>query len=388
MTQGKEAGSKRVRLVQNVLLAASSTVFFLAALEGGARLAGQRPCLNPTSQAEGAETKIRSHPLRQYELVPGSTFTFEREAAIRHNLSPDYLDTWERITYRINSLGLRGPEASGPKSADTVRVLVLGDSVAFGWGIEEEDSLVYQLQRHLNRSERGTQFEVWNAGVPGYATWHELQYLVEKEETFEPDVILVTFMFNDVDGNNEAVHEQPLGMGALARTFALLNRRSALLCFVRNTALRLKLQQSQACQGPNCWDETEKLLDGLVEESHKLGSAIALVAFPMRRQVEPDAEPSYYDRALGENPKEGYQDVVARLCHKRGIAYLDLLPAFQEATTQGQRSLFLDFEHPNSQGHHVAAEAMSPFLAILQPITETSRYNHSQALTYSDGVRK
>jgi len=363
MTQGEAGRSKWVSLAQNLLLAAASIVFTLAALEGIARLAGQRPCLNPTSQAEGAENKVRLHPLRQYELVPGSTFTFEREAAIRHNLSPDYLDTWERITYRINSLGLRGPEVSAEKAADTVRILVLGDSVAFGWGIEEENTLVYQLQQRLNQPQTGTRFEVWNAGVPGYATWHELAYLVEAGETFDPDLTLVAFLFNDVDGNNEAVHKQPLGMGSVAKAFTLLTRKSAFLCFLRNTALSFRLRRLQPCQGPNCWDETETLLDGLVEQSRKLGSALVLVAFPMRLQVEPDAEPGYFDRALGENPQENYQDVIARLCHERGIAYLDLLSPFQDAMMQEQSTLFLDPDHPNGRGHHVAAEAIYQLLA-------------------------
>jgi len=368
MTPDEAAPSKWANLAQNLLLAVASAVLFLAALEGIARLAGQRPCVNPTSEAEGAEAKIRAHPLRQYELVPGSTFTFKREAAIRHNLRPDFLDTWERITYRINSLGLRGPEASAAKPANTTRILVLGDSVAFGWGIEEEDTLVHQLQQHLNQAETGTHFEVWNAGVPGYATWHELQYLVEKGATFDPDVILVAFMFNDVDGNNEAVHQQPLGMGGLARAFALLTRKSALLCFLRNAALGFRLRHLHPCQGPNCWDETKVLLDGLVEQSRKMGSVLALVAFPMRRQIEPAAELSYYDRALGENPEQNYQDIIARLCHERGIAYLDLLPAFQRAMEQEQSSLFLDFEHPNARGHHVAAEALYRFL-LMQKLT-------------------
>jgi len=388
MTRGEAAPSNWRDLALNLLLAFASTVFFLGAIEGMARLGGQRPCLNPTAQAEGAETKVRSHPLRQYELVPGATFTFDREAAIRHNLSPDYLDTWERIPYRINSLGLRGSETSAEKPADTVRILVLGDSVAFGWGVEEGDSLVRQLQQELDQLDTGTRFEVWNAGVPGYATWHELQYLLEKGEAFDPDLILVAFLFNDVDGNNEAVHKQPLGMGAAAKAFTWLTRKSALLCFVRNQALEFRLRNLQPCQGPNCWDETETLLDGLVTQSQRLGSALTLAAFPMRLQVEPNAEPGYYDRALGENPQGTYQDIIVRLCHERGIAYLDLLPAFQEAMAQEQRTLFLDADHPNARGHHVAAAAISAFLGTFEPLAETSRQDRSYTLTYWNGVGK
>lgn len=388
MMQGEAAPDKRRFLVQNLFLAAASAVFFLAALEGMARLARQRPCLTSTGQAEGAETKVRSHPLREYELVPGSTFTFEREAALRHNLSPDYLDAWERVDYRINSLGLRGAEVDTAKPEGTYRILVLGDSVAFGWGVEEEDALVNQLQQRLNQGGSAPRFEVWNAGVPGYATWHELVYLVEKGATFRPDLILVTFLFNDVDGNNEAVHNQPLGVGAAARTFTLLSSRSALLCFVRNSALSFRLRRLQPCQGPNCWDETVGLLGELVQQSRKLGSALALVAFPMRLQVEPNAEPGYYDRALGENPREGYQDIIARLCRERGIAYLDLQPAFERAMESQTDALFLDADHPNAKGHQVAAEAIYQFLTEVEPIAQTFRRASYPVLGYVNGVHK
>src|SRR5262245_15661592 len=44
------------------------------------------------------------------------------------------------VPVRINSLGLRGGEIARPKPKGTWRVLVLGDSVAFGWGVREEET--------------------------------------------------------------------------------------------------------------------------------------------------------------------------------------------------------------------------------------------------------
>ena len=352
-------------LAQNLLLAGASTVLFLAGLEGAARLAGQRPCHGLAQQTEGTGSKVRAHPLRQYELVPGSEFTFDREAAVRHGLSPDYLDAWERVTYRVNSLGLRGEEVSLAKSDGTERILVLGDSVGFGWGIEEQDTLSSQLQQLLSQSSSGQQFEVWNVGVPGYATWQELAYLTEKGAAFRPDWVIVPFLFNDVDGNNEAVQSQPFGMSGLAQTLVQATQKSAVLCFLRNQALEFRLTRLHACRGPNCWGMTEQVLDELVAQCRKLDCGLALVAFPMRLQVEPGAEPGYYDRALGADAQQGYQDVISRLCTARGIPYLDLLPAYQTAMAGTAHSLFLDADHPNAEGSRLAAREMLPFLEQL-----------------------
>ena len=362
--QGAASGKWRA-LAQNLLIAAVSTLLFLAVLEGVARLAGQKPCAGPAQQAEGAGSKVRYHPLRQYDLIPGSTFTSEREAGARHGLSPDDLDAWERVTYRINSLGMRGAEASLAKPTDTFRILVLGDSVAFGWGLEEQDTLSSQLQQLLDSASTGKHLQVWNAGVPGYATWQELSYLVEKGDALRPDLVIVPFLFNDVDGNNEAAQTQPFGMSRAAQLFAAWTQKSAALCFVRNLALEFRLKQLQPCRGPNCWGATESLLDGLAAQSTRLGSALAFVAFPMRLQLEPDAEPGYYDRALGSNPQQNYQDIIARLCSDRHIPYLDLLPTFRAAMPQGQRTLFLDADHPNAEGSRLAARAAVPFVLQL-----------------------
>jgi lysophospholipase L1-like esterase len=367
--QPHAARARWIGLAQNLLLAACSTLMCIASLEGLARLTGQQTCAQPAEQTEDSGEKVRFHPLRLYELVPGSTFTFEREAALRHGLSPDYLDTWERISYRINSLGLRGAEPKLAKTDGSFRILVLGDSVAFGWGVEEGDTFSSQLQQHLNRTSSGQRFEVWNAGVPGYATWQELEYLIETGWSFQPDLVLVAFLFNDVDGNNEASQDSPFGAGTWGKSFTLWARKSALVCFLRNTALGLRVKYLQPCQGPNCWGDTETALDGLVVQADTLGSSLVVAAFPMRLQIEPDAEPGYYDRALGENADQSYQGIISRLCRERAIGFLDLLPAFQQAYSTESITLFLDADHPNTQGHHVAAEAAHQFLLELLSTT-------------------
>jgi len=361
-TQQQAASSKWRDLALNLLIAIVSALLFLAVLEGLARLAGQKPCAVLAQQAEASGGKLRYHPVRQYELVPGITFTFDRVAGARHGLVGDDLDAWEKITYRINSLGMRGAEASLEKPAGTLRVLVLGDSVAFGWGLEEQDTLSSQLQQLLDSAGTGKRFQVWNAGVPGYATWQELSYLAEKSAALQPDLVILPFLFNDVDGNNEAEQTQPFGMSRAAQLFATWTQRSAALCLVRTLALDFRLRHLQPCRGPNCWGATESALDGLKAQTARLDSGLAVVAFPMRLQLEPDAEPGYYDRALGDNPQENYQDIISRLCRDRQVPYLDLLPAFRAAMPQAQQTLFLDADHPNAEGSRLAARAMLPFV--------------------------
>ena len=70
-----------------------------------------------------------------------------------------------RIT--INSDGFRG--ADWPrKNSEVSRVLLLGDSEAFGWGVDNERTFASLV------SARRGDLEVLNAGISGYGTDQEL----------------------------------------------------------------------------------------------------------------------------------------------------------------------------------------------------------------------
>ncbi|GEM_PF-4104491 len=66
---------------------------------------------------------------------------------------------------RINSLGFRGPEVA-PPSPGTVRVAVLGRSVAFGWGVAERQAWPFVMERLL--AAKGVSAQVVNLSVPAW----------------------------------------------------------------------------------------------------------------------------------------------------------------------------------------------------------------------------
>ena len=106
--------------------------------------------------------------------------------------APDY-----RVTVRTNALGLRGPEAAPQPPAGVTRVLVLGDSFAFGYVVEDEESFPRRLETRW-RAE-GRTVEVLNAAVPGYSADHHLVYLRTRGLALEPDLVLVALCENDID---------------------------------------------------------------------------------------------------------------------------------------------------------------------------------------------
>src|SRR5262245_27674647 len=96
---------------------------------------------------------------------------------------------------RVSSLGLRGPEVGSRPPAGVRRILVLGDSVAFGWGLDEAESFPARLAEALGSRSLGV--EVLNAGVPGYSIASEAALHRELAPALAPDAVVVAVSLND-----------------------------------------------------------------------------------------------------------------------------------------------------------------------------------------------
>jgi lysophospholipase L1-like esterase len=100
------------------------------------------------------------------------------------------------VAVHVNALGLRGPERTAAKPPRTRRILVLGDSFAFGFGVGQNEMFSAELERLLR--ERGLQVEVLSSGVPGWSLDNELVYLRTEGFDLDPDLILIATCENDL----------------------------------------------------------------------------------------------------------------------------------------------------------------------------------------------
>lgn len=93
------------------------------------------------------------------------------------------------IDIRLNSKGTRDPEVSLEKA----EILILGDSQAFGWGVEREESLSGQLEKMTGR-------KVLTVAYPSYGTVREILKL-RQFDVSNIKWVIVQYHENDRDEN-------------------------------------------------------------------------------------------------------------------------------------------------------------------------------------------
>lgn len=147
--------------------------------------------------------------------------------------------TFLDLPLRTDALGLRNPE--GPAPAKGPRVVVLGPSSTFGWGVREEETYSRVLEGLLRG--RGIPASVVNAGEIGYSTWQGLEFYRRHYLGSKPDLIVIAYGVNDVDRHRFFFSDPRPDSEGLAQ------ERSKWMLGAQNLAARLRMFHVARRQG-------------------------------------------------------------------------------------------------------------------------------------------
>jgi lysophospholipase L1-like esterase len=280
-------------------------------------------------------------------------------------LRPDYTGPFAfGSKVAVNSIGLRDVEYA-PKAPGEIRILSLGDSYTFGWGVELHDSFVKVLERKLRDKLATTRIAVVNAGVTGYSTRQELLALADLYDVIRPDMVLVTFAAtNDVYENH--VFEERLRQGILA-PLGPISRRSHVARLVLRATWSARF--FAANRSPTSVRETLSLLDRLQSEAESRHLPLLMLMMPARAEIDPSARRStslMMKLHLGGLLSRPRQTVTAHWSG-RLVDHIDLLPALSDA--RRKTDVFLPGDpHFNPEGNRVVAEAI--FNRVAQMVSD------------------
>ncbi len=165
-------------------------------------------------------------------------YHFEEARWIQYRMKPNVdtlavnpfnrIEVAKNITFQLtsNSDGFRGHKL-GPKRPRVTRIVTIGDSSTFGWGVELEHTFQHILEAKLNKSLPGS-MEVINLGIPGQNTRHGVGMLRHYAMPLEPDLLIMSYGANDPrlvpTAADELLAAHDTYLGALR--FVLLELRS------------------------------------------------------------------------------------------------------------------------------------------------------------------
>ena len=352
---------RRVRTIGLVLLAATlvgGVLFFELAV---------RLFWNDPNAGDGKEMIVRSSeiPELEYELIPGATGV-----------------AWS-TDVRVNSHGLRGAEFEKQKGQH-FRIAVVGDSVAFGNLLPEEDVFPYRLQALLD--EEPGAYEVLNFAVGGYDIVQEVTQVEHRVVAFEPDLVVLAYSMNDAwvssitSGYLKRVREQqqnPLfashlyrfiisqfGRASLARDIGEVNTEEVFKERYRDHiepigADEQPLRRLMASVPPGnlVWYRDDFRIGRVRYSLGKLAGIAEREGFEVVVLVVP-----YLVWEDGNYRFRMIHEILRGEAERAGFTFLDPLEEFLQHSTADLRVKPGDPAHPNGIGHRILAETLRDYL--------------------------
>ena len=327
--------SSRRQSTFNLILAALCLLGLIAGAEIGVRVAfsgGLDYGIEMWKYARWLK-RVAADPLVGHEHVPG------RSARLMG------------VDVTINSKGLRDREFDYSKPEQTRRVLMLGDSLAFGWGVPWDQTTSKQLEVLLRNGKPMNHWEVINTGVGNYNTAMEVRFFLDEGTRYQPDIVIVNYFINDAEptpsyqGNilNEHLQSWVYLTDRLDLVWRLLGARKNWTDYYRD------LYRADA---PG-WRQAQSAMKQLGAHCREHGLRCLLVNQPELHDLKHDP----------------FRETRAAIDEAAAAAGLEVLDLYDTLKGQDEASLWVtpDDAHPNGRCDALFARAVFDYLEAPRP---------------------
>lgn len=360
---------RSLRVLTSVLLIAS-TVLSVAAAEGIARFFIQLP-----QERTYPQVRYQAHPVRGFTLSPNQIAFTKDQAAT------------------IDARGFRASGMTATAELSPFRIIALGDSFTFGYGVADHETWPAMLESRL-----GQKVQVINAGTTSYSVFHELDLFKEKGLGLKPRLLIHGLYWNDhmmnrpprptdpplltADGHfTWDGDDNPAGDPSWLRAARWL-RSHSVLAYSAMTQLRRYLTPAESGAHlydveyrkflagelvPEAWQAVDDFYRDIKQLGEESGFIIYVIIFPVRDIV-----------TMPDPANHVYPKYVRGLLEKHGIPYLDGIALWQQKKLGVD--LFLPYdEHLTAEGYRVISEEVAARLC------STASADDSGTLCRSDG---
>jgi len=271
--------------------------------------------------------------IKQVSAIPG----------VGHEHVPNAAGTYMGVPVVINSLGLRDREYELAKPAGTVRILMLGDSLTFGWGAPVDGTTAKRLEARLNDAKSDRTYEVINTGIGNTNTAMQAAHFLNKWHKFDPDIVVLNYFINDAEETpsrrQNFVLERSYAAVFLAGRFDVLWRG-----YFGGSDWKAYYDGLYRDDAPG-WRQAREGLAALADYSRRNGIGLLVANYPELHELADYP----FARATGQ---------VAAAAAADGVPFLDLLPAVRGEDPESLWVTPTD-AHPNAKAAERFAAAIA-----------------------------
>jgi len=296
----------------------------------------------------------------------------------KNYLAPRTVREKSPFTMTLNGSGFRGPELAQAKPRGVLRVIALGNSSTFGWGVNDGETFPAQLESQLRSRLAPHNIEVMNAGIPGFTTFQGGRLLESEILPLRPDYVIVSFGFND---SRRAACTDSLFDLRSSRFLGRLSRTATRLAIYKRLESALRGANAGRLSPTTEERTTVRVLPDKFE---------VRIANMSRAIIAAGARPIFLAMAI----PPPYRDAMERVAHSAGIPFLDTKPylrarvASPEFTATHVAALARDAEvwkgapsvewrspayvdaiHPSALGHEIIAGWLAEVIAAAEAKT-------------------
>lgn len=296
-----------------------------------------------------------------------------------------------RMEVKANKNGFRDTSHNHSKPSDIFRIVGIGDSFLFGYGVSASENVMEALNRILSKDDKfNKKIETVNLGMPGYNINQYYELLRNEAPKYSPDIVVVFFFMNDWNTTDKMDFGRVNKKGYLigerfslssvrsllypARQFLKTNSqlyifiRSRMLALLRKTHL-MYVPEINLCKKDISFNSkyfhTFKLIKEMSEIcKQKLRCPLVICMIPENFQVN-KAFRRFIIRADNINPDDydwsQPQEALRGFCLKNKIHFIDLMPIL--SVLELKERYYFDIDpHWNDKGHRVAAEELFGYI--------------------------
>jgi lysophospholipase L1-like esterase len=303
------------------------------------------------------------------------------------------------VTIEVNSYGLRDYER--PIARNISRILAVGDSMTFGYGVEMNETYPKYLERMTNKNS--IKYQVFNAGgtsgdSPGTYYLYLKNYAIQK---FNPNILIVGFYYNDIsDPKRYEILQDKNGLPIKIRStyhyiddngriritkstlpilkyeignkiYGFLLTKSHFFSFIKKVVTNIFFvvfrdrfyDINSSSDIENYWDLNKRMLLAINNLATRNNAKLIIIIIPERKQVN-DKLWKQYSRIIGEEKLDRTKpnSIIKEFGAKNNITIIDMYSIFHDKNKE-MSLLYLKIDgHINPEGHKVIAEEVYKYI--------------------------